>query len=81
MNQYISLYSLFVKNFPKIQNKGDGGSKVTPSPISETMYLCMMKAKDNEVDDIRSLYKVPKKTVVLLRIRLLISQGKFGELE
>ena len=36
LSQYINLYSTFIKNFPKAENRGDGGGKigVKPGPIN-----------------------------------------------
>lgn len=55
---YISLYSNFIKNFPKAENRGDGGGKigVKLGPINELIDIFIARNNVDEVDSFKSLY-------------------------
>lgn len=83
LSQYINLYSTFIKNFPKAENRGDGGGKigVKPGPINQLIDIFISKNNVDEVDNLKGLYDIPDKRIVLSRIKMLIAQGRFEELE
>ena len=82
--QYISLYNTFIKNFPKAETKNEGGGKtgvIKPGPINELVDFFIAKNNADAVDDVKATYKISDKRIILSRIKALINQGKWEELE